>query len=84
MHVVVLGPRDDAPPRSEWHRVLRGPLSVRIVAADLPSYATRAGVLPRVPDVKSLADALLEHADDGAEREARACECEDESAVGLE
>ena len=54
-------PRDDAPPRSEWHRVLRGPLSVRIVAADLPSYATRAGVLPSVPDATNLADAILEH-----------------------
>ena len=37
--------------------------SVRIVAADLPSYATRAGVLPSVPDVKNLADAILEHTD---------------------
>ena len=54
-------PRDDAPPRNEWHRVLRGPLSVRVVAADLPSYATRAGVLPSVPDVENLADAILEH-----------------------
>ena len=60
---VFFEPRDDAPPRKEWHRVLRGPLSVRIVAADLPSYATRAGVLPSVPDVKNLADAILEHTD---------------------
>ena len=58
---VFFDPRDDAPPRKEWHRVLRGPLSVRIVAADLPSYATRAGVLPSVPDASNLADALLEH-----------------------
>ena len=58
---VFFEPRDDAPPRKEWHRVLRGPLSVRIVAADLPSYATRAGVLPSVPDASNLADALLEH-----------------------
>ena len=57
---VFFEPRDDAPPRSEWHRVLRGPLSVRIVAADLPSYATRAGVLPSVPDATNLADAILE------------------------
>ena len=58
---VFFEPRDDAPPRKEWHRVLRGPLSVRIVAADLPSYATRAGVLPSVPDASNLADAILEH-----------------------
>ena len=58
---VFFDPRDDAPPRKEWHRVLRGPLSVRIVAADLPSYATRAGVLPSVPDATNLADAILEH-----------------------
>ena len=60
---VFFEPKDDAPPRSEWHRVLRGPLSVRIVAADLPSYATRAGVLPSVPDATNLADAILEHTD---------------------
>ena len=60
---VFFEPRDDAPPRKEWHRVLRGPLSVRIVAADLPSYATRAGVLPSVPDATNLADAILEHTD---------------------
>ena len=58
---VFFKPGDDAPPRKEWHRVLRGPLSVRIVAADLPSYATRAGVLPSVPDATNLADAILEH-----------------------
>ena len=60
---VFFEPRDDAPPRSDWHRVLRGPLSVRIVAADLPSYATRAGVLPSVPDATNLAEAILEHTD---------------------
>jgi len=60
---VFFEPRDDAPPRKEWHRVLRGPLSVRIVAADLPSYATRAGVLPSVPDATNLAEAILEHTD---------------------
>ena len=43
--------------------MLRGPLSVRIVAADLPSYATRAGFLPSVPDATNLADAILEHTD---------------------
>ena len=60
---VFFEPRDDAPPRKEWHRVLRGPLSVRIVAADLPSYATQAGVLPSVPDATNLAEAILEHTD---------------------
>ena len=37
-------PRDDAPPRNEWHRVLRGPLSVRVVGMEAEPVALSADV----------------------------------------
>ena len=61
---VFFAPRETTPHHAKVaSRALRGLLSVRIVAADLPSYATRAGVLPSVPDATNLAEAILEHTD---------------------
>ena len=64
---VFFAPRDDAPPRNEWHRVLRGPLSVRVVGLETELVALPADVDAAAA---ALADEIVERIDWSAALEA--------------